>query len=197
MTPSEYSRLTDGFDPIGMTPLEVRLAMIANGYNPTPLDGKRPLLNGWQNLVATGLLAQQWGNIGPNTSMLTRDTPVLDIDILDECAAQIVEATARLSLEDKGEILVRVGLPPKRAILLRTDKPFRKIIRKLTSPDEQSIRLKCLAQASNWPWPAFILIPRSRTFGRVENLRSTCRVSCCRLLMLMRCKRSGFVRRRA
>ena len=24
MTPSEYSRLTDGFDPIGMTPLEVQ-----------------------------------------------------------------------------------------------------------------------------------------------------------------------------
>jgi RecA-family ATPase len=135
MTPSEYSRLTDGFDPIGMTPLEVRLAMIAKGYNPTPLDGKKPLLNGWQNLVATELLAQQWGNIGPNTGALTKDTPVLDIDILDEHAAQIVEATARLFLEDKGEILVRVGLPPKRAILLRTDKPFRKIIRKLTSLD--------------------------------------------------------------
>src|SRR6185312_8545176 len=135
MTPSEYSRLTDGFDPIGMTPLEVRLAMIANGYNPMPLDGKRPLLNGWQNLVATEMLAQQWGNSGPNTGMLTKDTPVLDIDILDEQAAQIAEATARLSLEDRGEILVRVGLPPKRAILLRTDKPFRKIIRKLTSPD--------------------------------------------------------------
>jgi len=86
-----------------MTPLEVRLAMIANGYNPTPLDGKRPLLNGWQNLVATKMLAQQWGNSGPNTGMLTKDTPVVDIDILDEQAAQIVEATARLFLEDKGD----------------------------------------------------------------------------------------------
>lgn len=133
MTPSEYSRLTDSFDPIGMTPLEVRLAMIANGYNPTPLDGKKPLLNGWQNLVATEILARQWGNVGPNTGALTKDTPVLDIDILDEHAAQIVETTARLFLEDQGEILVRVGLPPKRAILLRTEKPFRKIIRKLTS----------------------------------------------------------------
>jgi hypothetical protein len=63
--------------------------------------------------------------------------PALDIDILDEQAAQIVEATARLYLEDKGEILVRIGLPPKRAILLRTDKPFKKIVRKLYSTRRQ------------------------------------------------------------
>jgi AAA domain len=64
-----------------------------------------------------------------------RGAPTLDVDILDEEAAQIVEATVRQCLEDNGQILVRVGLPPKRAILLRTDKPFRKIIRKLTAPD--------------------------------------------------------------
>jgi hypothetical protein len=34
-----------------------------------------------------------------------------------------------------GQVLVRIGLPPKRAILLRTDKPFKKIIRKLAAPD--------------------------------------------------------------
>jgi hypothetical protein len=30
----EHSRLTDGYDPIGIEPLEVRLAMLANGYEP-------------------------------------------------------------------------------------------------------------------------------------------------------------------
>jgi AAA domain/Bifunctional DNA primase/polymerase, N-terminal len=126
---------TDSYDPIGMTPVEVRLAMVAHGYNPTPINGKRPLLDGWQNIVATPDVVNRWGNVGPNTGMVTRDTPVLDIDILNEEAAQIVEATVRQCLEDNGQILVRVGLPPKRAILLRTDKPFRKILRKLTAPD--------------------------------------------------------------
>jgi AAA domain/Bifunctional DNA primase/polymerase, N-terminal len=109
--------------------------MVAHGYNPTPINGKRPLLDGWQNIVATPDVVNRWGNVGPNTGMVTRDTPVLDIDILNEEAAQIVEATVRQCLEDNGQILVRVGLPPKRAILLRTDKPFRKILRKLTAPD--------------------------------------------------------------
>ena len=39
-TPTEHSRLTDGYDPVGMTPYEIRLAMLANGYVPIPLDGK-------------------------------------------------------------------------------------------------------------------------------------------------------------
>ena len=134
-TPSEHSRLTDGYDPIGMTPYEIRLAVLANGYTPIPLDGKKPTLNNWQNTVASKEVVGRWGNVGPNTGMLTATAPVLDIDILDERAAQIVDATARLYLEDKGEILVRIGLPPKRAILLRTDRPFKKIIRKLTAPD--------------------------------------------------------------
>jgi hypothetical protein len=134
-TPNEHSRLTDGYDPIGMTPYEVRLAMLANGYTPIPLDGKKPMLNNWQNTVAAKEVVERWGNAGPNTGMLTAATPVLDIDILDEHAAQIVEAAARLYLEDKGQILIRIGLAPKRAILLRTNHPFRKIIRKLTAPD--------------------------------------------------------------
>jgi hypothetical protein len=58
----------DRFDPIGVGPLEARLAMLANGYEPLPL-------------------------IGPNTGMRAATAPGLDIDILDEQAAQIVEAT--------------------------------------------------------------------------------------------------------
>jgi hypothetical protein len=92
-TPSEHSRLTDGYDPIGMTPYEIRLAMLANGYTPIPLDGKKPMLNNWQNTVASKDVVGRWGNVGPNTGMLTATAPVLDIDILDERAAQIVDAS--------------------------------------------------------------------------------------------------------
>jgi len=135
MTPSEYSRLTDGFDPIGMTPLEIRTAMVENGYAPIPVRGKAPILNDWPTIVATKQLVEQWGNVGPGTGLITTMTPILDIDILDEQAADMVEATARLYLEDKGQVLVRIGLPPKRAIPLRTDKPFSGIQRHLLAPD--------------------------------------------------------------
>jgi hypothetical protein len=134
MTPSEPVRATDGYDPIGMTQHEIRFAMLANGYEPLPLVGKAPIPKKWEQIIIDAEMIHGWADAGPNTGMRAATAPVLDIDILDEQAAQIVEATARLYLEDKGPILVRIGLPPKRAILLRTEKPFKKIVRKLTSP---------------------------------------------------------------
>ena len=135
MMPGEFCRPTDGYDPIGMSQREIRLAMLANGYEPLPLLGKAPIPKKREQLIINEETIRGWANAGPNTGMRAATAPVLDIDILDEQAAQIVEATARLYLEDKGEILVRIGLPPKRAILLRADKPFKKIVHKLTAPD--------------------------------------------------------------
>jgi hypothetical protein len=65
-----------------------------------------------------------WANAGPNTGMQTT-SPVLDIDILDEQAAQIVEATARALFGRQGEMLVRIGRA-EACHLLRTDKPFKR-----------------------------------------------------------------------
>jgi AAA domain/Bifunctional DNA primase/polymerase, N-terminal len=144
MTPGEPLRATDGFDPIGMSHREIRLAMLANGYEPLPLIGKAPIPKKWEQIIINEELIHGWANAGPNTGMRAATAPVLDIDILDEQAAHIVEATARLYLEDKGEILVRIGLPPKRAILLRTDKPFKKIVRKLTAPDGKPHKIEVL-----------------------------------------------------
>jgi hypothetical protein len=137
--PNESFCPTDGYDPIGMSQREIRVAMLANGYEPLPLIGKAPIPKKWEQIVIDGEMIHGWANAGP-----TATAPVLDIDILDEQAAQLVEATARLYLEDKGQVLVRIGLPPKRAILLSTDKPFKKIIRKLTAPDGKVHRIEVL-----------------------------------------------------
>jgi hypothetical protein len=126
--------MIDGYDPIGLTQLEVRLASIGNGYDITPLNGKRPLLEAWQKGGANAAAAERWGNTGTGTGMLTARTPVIDIDILDGSAAELVEQTI-MECWGTGEMLVRVGQFPKRAIPLRTDNPFRKIVRKLTAPD--------------------------------------------------------------
>ena len=60
--------------------------------------------------------------------MRTAFTPVFDVDILHEHAAQLVEEVVRNYLQERGTTLVRIGLPPKRAIIMRTNVPFKKII---------------------------------------------------------------------
>ena len=75
-----------------------------------------------------------WPNAG-NTGILCCFTPTLDIDILDADAAAAVEALVRERFEDGGHVLIRVGLPPKRAIPFRTQEPFKKITVPLIAPN--------------------------------------------------------------
>lgn len=125
-TPSEF------FAPVDMEPHAARSAMLANGYVPIPLDGKKPILNGWQNITVNQQTIDGWGSKG-NTGMRTAFTPVFDVDILHEHAAQLIEEVIRNYLQERGTTLVRIGLPPKRAIVMRTNLPFKKIIRTLES----------------------------------------------------------------
>jgi putative DNA primase/helicase len=81
-----------------------------------------------------------------NTGLLTREMPTLDADILNQDASEAVEALVRERFADRGCILVRIGLAPKRAIPFRTDKPFEKITVRLTAPDgDTSQKLELLA----------------------------------------------------
>jgi hypothetical protein len=51
MTLGEPLRSTDGYDPIGMSQREIRLAMLANGYEPLPLIGKAPIPKKWEQII--------------------------------------------------------------------------------------------------------------------------------------------------
>ena len=75
---------------------------------------------------------------------MTRLAPAIDIDLLDEAAAIAVEELARERFEEHGYFLVRIGRPPKRAILLRTDEPFKKIMRELIAPNGTTGKLEIL-----------------------------------------------------
>jgi len=122
--------------------LALRLALAAAGFIPIPLFGKAPPtfgknnsrkgLSGWQKLgTVTDEMLALWERTWPdavNTGILTRTTPALDLDILNEEAARAAEDLVRRRFEERGTILVRIGLPPKRAILFRTDTPFAKIL---------------------------------------------------------------------
>jgi hypothetical protein len=130
-----------------------RLALREAGYSPVPLQGKRPLMNGWEKQVdADPAEIKKWGwkfSHCRNTGIITKRTPTLDIDILDERAAIAVEALVRDRFAARGQILTRVGLPPKRAILFRTNAPFKKITVNFAVPDgskEQKLELLCDGQ---------------------------------------------------
>jgi hypothetical protein len=121
-----------------LTPTARRLRLLENGYAPLPIEGKRPPLKDWQKKPATNAAEiELWEKVHPqatNTGILTQLTPTLDIDITNPEAAEAVEALARERFEERGFVLVRTGEAPKRAILLRTNTPFKKITGTIVTP---------------------------------------------------------------
>src|SRR6476620_2145032 len=125
-----------------------RLKLLAAGYVPLPVTGKIPALAGWQNGVPDTDEIHQWTKGCPaafNTGITTALTPTLDIDILNEEAAVAVEDLARERFEERGYVLTRIGHPPKRAVLFRTDKPFDKIAVELVAGNGDIHKLEFLA----------------------------------------------------
>jgi hypothetical protein len=133
------------------TPIETeRLSLLAHGYAPLPLIGKVPIFEDWpKRLDVTAFEIEQWTRAAPaaeNTGILTKFTPVFDIDILDPEAAAAVEALAKERFEELGFFLVRTGRFPKRAIPFRCDTPFPKILAKLIAADgSEGQRLELMA----------------------------------------------------
>jgi len=136
-----------------MTPTEIRLALLRNGYRPLPLNGKAPTPKGWQEKFNTGAEEiNAWTTTWPNatnTGVLCRHTPFLDIDITSPDAAQAVEDLVRGRFEDEADIVIRIGKPPKRAIPFRTDTPFDKITLSVVAPNRdtsQKVEFLCDGQ---------------------------------------------------
>ena len=128
----------DGFGPTSdngtstaQEVLAVRWKLVCAGYTPVPNHGKRPPVKDWQNLQGvTHEQLRMWGLSWPdatNTGVLTRTVPTFDVDILNEDAARAVDDMVREHCEETGRLLMRIGRPPKRAFLFRTDAPFKKI----------------------------------------------------------------------
>ena len=122
-----------------MTVLEVRQALVDRGYVPIPVKGKVPPFKKWQTIDAvTPHMLVAWGRNWPaanNTGILTKHTPSLDADILNEPAAVAIEDLVRDRFEERGYVLPRIGKPPKRAFPFRTNDPFTKIAVNLIAAD--------------------------------------------------------------
>src|SRR6516165_6986950 len=121
--------------------LALRLALCDNGYVPLPLFGKVPparsnnkvkSFSDWQLLRDVNRSqCEMWSRVWPdaeNTGILTRNTPAFDLDILNEEAAVAAELFVKERFEERGYCPVRIGFPPKRALIFQTDDPFDKLI---------------------------------------------------------------------
>jgi Bifunctional DNA primase/polymerase, N-terminal len=119
--------------------LALRLALVTRGYTPVPLHGKKPPLKTWQQLENVSreqldMWAKSWPD-ARNTGILCKDTPTLDLDILNADAVRAVIDYVREQYEDRGFVDVRTGLAPKAAIPFRTIEPFGKIPVPVVAPN--------------------------------------------------------------
>jgi hypothetical protein len=127
------------------TPTSFRLQVKANGYQPIPVRGKKPALDGWTGLgTITDDDIRSWERLCvSNTGILAAATPGLDIDLLDAAAVAEMVELVREHFHSYGTILIRTGRAPKCCIPFQTNAPFRKLTRKFTHPttgaDEQKI----------------------------------------------------------
>jgi hypothetical protein len=134
-------------------PTPLRHQLRAAGFCPVPLRGKKAFQDNWTKRTdPSSADIDNWAlhyPDAPNTGLLTRLMPTLDIDIRDEKAAQAVEDLVREKFEERGYILVRVGNAPKRAIPFRTNEPFKMLSCSLIAAngsDDQKIQLLCDGQ---------------------------------------------------
>src|SRR5215212_1896024 len=86
-----------------------RKQLLRGGFRPLPAIGKAIAVPGWTDIAATEGIIDNWSRQFPealNTGALTRNTPVIDVDITDEAAATAVEFLAREQFEERGRFLV-------------------------------------------------------------------------------------------
>ena len=106
-------------------PLDIRLRLLHNGYDPLPANGKAVKLEGWDEIKPTEADIKNWSKTRPddrNTGIRTGNGIVgVDIDVLhSEISNQLA---MELEKHTRGELYppVRFGRRPKCLLLMRVD----------------------------------------------------------------------------
>ena len=105
--------------------------LLRNGYEPLPVTPgtKAVRVTDWQKIEVSEAQIKRWLAQGKSThgiGLRTRNTPAIDIDVLD---AEVSSALAAMFAAELGAAPSRVGRAPKCLLLCRTDEPFRKLRR--------------------------------------------------------------------
>src|SRR5262249_29680051 len=150
-------RCTQGRDGLMIAPetTALRLRLRRNGFHLVPLEGKVPYIKGWQEkfLTTNDNEIRLWPRIyhlASNTGVLAKFTPGIEDDIMIEPAAVAVEMLAREFFEERGDIHVRIGKPPKRLIMLRTDEPFEKLFYVFKALDGSEHKIEILGNGQQY-----------------------------------------------
>lgn len=126
-------------DDVELTLVQHRKMLRNAGYKPIPISGKIPALVGWQKQFnCSDRDIEAWEEACPhatNTGLLTATMPTFDVDLANAKACNAVKMRMRGRYANRGQVLVRVGNPPKFAIPFRTEVSFKKIVVNLVSPD--------------------------------------------------------------
>lgn len=103
--------------------------LLDNGYAVVPIavGKKAPGFDDWNKIKITRGQITEWIEYGHRYSgcgVRTKDTPAIDLDIRNTQVAMEAEAKCRELL---GDAPLRIGRAPKRLLVYRTDKPFKKM----------------------------------------------------------------------
>lgn len=115
--------------------------IIDNGYAIVPIavGKKAPNFDNWEKSRSSKPQLEDWvqnGHKKAGVGILTKWTPGVDLDIRDEDLADLAEKRARKIF---GDAPVRFGNAPKRLLVYRTEKPFKKMrSNKYRTPDPLS-----------------------------------------------------------
>jgi hypothetical protein len=127
----------------------LRLELAARSFTPIPLFGKEPAAKEWQKTEnVSRALIEMWTKTWPharNTGVLCKDTPTLDLDLLNQEAVRaITDELVRERFDERGYVLIRHGKPPKLAIPFRTITPFKKLVVNVIAPNGNTEKIEFL-----------------------------------------------------
>ena len=137
--------------------------LTGNGYDTTPLDGKKPILHRWQHRPNTALEFNKYN--GKNTGILCGGLSHLfavDVDVYTKEVAEIIKGFA---IEMLGEAPERIGQAPKTMLIYRLSEPTRKLRSIIVNIDEKDCAVEILAEGQqfvasgvhdtgvNYSWP--------------------------------------------
>ncbi|MGH6774585.1 bifunctional DNA primase/polymerase [Brucella tritici] len=111
-----------------LSPTAIRHSVLANGYKPIPVNGKRPQIKGWQQLSPTPVSIDAWERgytDHANTGILTGEVVAIDVDAANPDASERLIAEL-LKIPGAMQSPCRTGRAPKCLFIFRATEPRKK-----------------------------------------------------------------------
>ncbi len=128
--------------------------LVELGYTVLPIKpgSKRPDIKDWPRHATTGADVITWysnGRAKHGIGINARDTPAIDVDVLDpEVAQQMSDAIDGIFAGQS--LMTRTGLAPKFLIPFRSDEPFRKLVSQTYTDGKRDHKVEILGDGQQF-----------------------------------------------